>query len=478
MLYHNKLLRAELYDDSTYPYTDVKQVWEANNGKHPGKLVVTNAHWHDPGPAYCGNYKVGGKVLSNQYGSLAGFGWKTGDVPRIAWYMDGLDYYVSTIPALISGKRQNLSYGAGVERATTRTWFGCTADGEWYVEVTTDNYTLDGIVDRMEALGIVDGMVLDSGGSSQWYDGHTYINGDGRTIYSYLLCWFEEKPKEDEPITVYQQMATKNKCYITGRKITPCGVMVHSTGANNPNLKRYVQPDDGKLGTNPYANSMNEYLPGGRSVCPHAFIGKLADGTIAAYQILPWEMEGWHAGGAANKLGYIGFEICEDGLNNAAYFKAVYNEAVALTAYLCEMFGFDPQGKTAQGYPTVLCHSEGNKYGIATNHADVTHWFPRFGKTMDDFRTDVARRMETIQDYTGEDEMVTYEQIKPFIEQFIQERRERPGSTWSAGDRDWAVATGLFEGSDTGFMWQDSITREQNAAVMHRLYNAIKSELK
>lgn len=74
--------------------------------------------------------------------------------------------------------------------------------------------------------------------------------------------------------------------------------------------------------------------------------------------------------------------------------------------------------------------------------------------------------------------MVTYEQIKPFIEQFIQERRERPGSTWSAGDRDWAVATGLFEGSDTGFMWQDSITREQNAAVMHRLYNAIKSELK
>lgn len=192
MLYHNKLLHAELYDDSTYPYTDVKKVWEANNGKYPGKLVVTNAHWHDPGPAYCGNYKVGGKVLSNQYDSIAGFGWKSGDVPRIAWYMDGLDYYVSTIPALVSGKRQNLSYGSGVERATTRTWFGCTADGEWYVEVTTDNYTLDGIVDRMEALGIVDGMVLDGSGSSQWYDGETRIKGDGRSVYSYLILWFED----------------------------------------------------------------------------------------------------------------------------------------------------------------------------------------------------------------------------------------------------------------------------------------------
>lgn len=82
-------------------------------------------------------------------------------------------------------------------------------------------------------------------------------------------------------------------------------------------------------------------------------------------------------------------------------------------------------------------------------------------------------------DYMQEDdEMITYEQIKPFIEQYIQERREKPGSSWSMSDRDWSVAAGLFEGSDTGYMWQDSITREQSAAVMHRLYNVLKSELK
>ena len=70
--------------------------------------------------------------------------------------------------------------------------------GKWTVEVTTTNYTLDGIVDRMQALGIVDGMVLDGSGSSQCYDGTTYQRGDGRTIYSYLLLWFADEGNDDK----------------------------------------------------------------------------------------------------------------------------------------------------------------------------------------------------------------------------------------------------------------------------------------
>ena len=197
MLYTGKLLACELYDDMQPPYTNVRAVWEARHSRHPGRCVVTNAHWYDPGPKQCGNYKVGGVVLSNQWpGALTGFGWNTGE-PQWTSHMDNYENFICTIPALVGGERQNLSYGSGVERATTRTWFGRKADGEWYVEVTTDNYTLDGIVDRMEALGITDGMVLDGSGSSQLYDGEMRITGDGRTIYSYLLCWFEEQ--EDKP---------------------------------------------------------------------------------------------------------------------------------------------------------------------------------------------------------------------------------------------------------------------------------------
>lgn len=192
MIHTGTLLHMELYDDMILPYTNVRAVWEARHSRHPGHCIVTNAHWYDPGPKQCGNYKVDGKVLSNQWpDAVTGFGWNTGE-PQWASHMDNYENFICTIPALINGERQNLSYGSGVERATTRTWFGCTADGEWYVEVTTDNYTLDGIVDRMEALGIVDGMVLDGSGSSQWYDGETRIKGDGRSVYSYLILWFED----------------------------------------------------------------------------------------------------------------------------------------------------------------------------------------------------------------------------------------------------------------------------------------------
>lgn len=175
---------------------------------------------------------------------------------------------------------------------------------------------------------------------------------------------------------------TKNECYRAGQIITPKGIMVHSTGANNPHLKRYVGPDDGKLGANVYRNHWNQARPDGRQVCVHAFIGRLADGSIATYQTLPWNHRGWHAGGDANNT-HIGFEICEDGLTDASYFSAVYKEAVELCVHLCKLYGLSEKD--------IICHSEGYKQGIASNHADVMHWFPKHGKTMDTFRADVKK---------------------------------------------------------------------------------------
>ena len=173
---------------------------------------------------------------------------------------------------------------------------------------------------------------------------------------------------------LYKLIFTENACYKANRKITVKGIMVHSTGANNPNLKRYVGPDDGLLGENQYNNHWNTYHPGGREVCVHGFIGKLKDGTIATYQTLPWDHRGWHAGGSANNT-HIGFEICEDGLADATYFAKVYQEAVELCAYLCKEYGLTEKD--------IICHSEGYKRGVASNHGDVMHWFPKHGKSMD-----------------------------------------------------------------------------------------------
>lgn len=177
---------------------------------------------------------------------------------------------------------------------------------------------------------------------------------------------------------------TNNDCYKAGRTIIPKGVMVHSTGANNPNLRRYVQPDDGILGVN---NNNNDWNRKGTGKCVHAFIGKGADGNVYTYQTLPWNHRGWHAGDDANNT-HISFEICEDGLADGEYFAKVYREAAELTAMLCKMYGLDPMEKGV-----VLCHSEGAKLGIASNHSDVMHWFPRHGKDMDMFRAYVAALM-------------------------------------------------------------------------------------
>ena len=187
-------------------------------------------------------------------------------------------------------------------------------------------------------------------------------------------------------MNLHKLFLTKNECYQLGKYITVKGLMLHSTGAPNTKLSRYVGPDDGLLGANQYGNHWNQFRPDGRQVCVHGFIGKLKDGSIATYQTLPWNMRGWHAGGAANST-HIGVEICEDDLTNAAYFRAVYQEAVELFAMLCKEFNLDP-------LKNIICHAEGYKQGIASNHGDVTYWFTKHGKTMDDFRYDVKEFME------------------------------------------------------------------------------------
>ena len=188
-----------------------------------------------------------------------------------------------------------------------------------------------------------------------------------------------------------QLFLTENNCYKSGKPMTPKGIFVHSTGANNPALKRYVGEDDGLLGKNQYGNHWNQPTPSGRSICVHGFIGKLADGTVATYQTLPWDMRGWHSGKGANGTAndtHIGFEICEDNLTDAAYFNKVYTEAVELCAMLCKTYKIKPEK------PFLIDHSEGYDLGIASNHGDVGYWFTKHGKSMDKFRADVKELID------------------------------------------------------------------------------------
>lgn len=174
---------------------------------------------------------------------------------------------------------------------------------------------------------------------------------------------------------------TRNDCYKAGKKIVPKGIMVHSTAT------------PGVMAADWFSRWNKSYQAGeiNRQVCVHAFVD-----DKGVWQYLPWKHRGWHCGGTANNT-HIGFEICEPGgfsygkgstmvgynvSKNEAYFRKAWQNAVDLCVLLCRQYGLTEKD--------IICHSEGAKKGIASNHGDVMHWFPKHGESTNSFRAAVG----------------------------------------------------------------------------------------
>lgn len=203
---------------------------------------------------------------------------------------------------------------------------------------------------------------------------------------------------------------THSTCYNGTTKFTDGikGILIHSTGANNPYIKRYVQPYETDanykelisiLGKNKNGNDWNHVT---RKAGVNAFIGQLADGTVTTVQTLPWDYAPWgcgraYTGGPSCNEAWIQFEICEDGLKDKQYFNAIYQEACELIAYLCKMHNLDPEGKATfhgKQVPVITCHKDANTLGFASAHADIHHWFKLYGKDMKTIINDVKDIIE------------------------------------------------------------------------------------
>lgn len=161
--------------------------------------------------------------------------------------------------------------------------------------------------------------------------------------------------------------------------------MVHSTGANNPNLKRYVDAPD-EVGVNKYSNHWNVAKPGGNKVCVHAFIGYDINKKIRVAEILPLDICCWGVGKGKNGSynydpSYIQFEICEDSLADKQYYTEAFKVAAQYCAHLCMTYGLSVE--------KIVGHCEAYCLGYGSNHSDPEHWMERFGETMDDFRNKV-----------------------------------------------------------------------------------------
>ena len=213
---------------------------------------------------------------------------------------------------------------------------------------------------------------------------------------------------------------TQNKCYQAGAPLTPRGIMLHSVGTPQPSAAVF-------------ARSFNQYQPGGSSVCVHAFAQ--ADGTV--YQLLPWEMRGWHCGGSANST-HIGVEMTEpsEGMTYAEAAEQIagtYHTAVELFAALCKQYGLDP----AQD-GVLIGHAEGHRRGVASNHADPELLWRTYdmGYTMDGFRRDVAEAMAK-EDREEVPDMPRYDSVA-----------EMP--QWARADAQRLIDRGALQGNTDG----------------------------
>ncbi len=182
-------------------------------------------------------------------------------------------------------------------------------------------------------------------------------------------------------LTAYQ---TKNRCYQKGRAAKHIGILVHSTGAVNRNLCRYVDAPD-RLGKNKYNNHWNN--PNGDK-CMHAFIGYDKDQEVIVANTLPYDYACWGCGKGSNgsynynPTAHIQFEICQGSNTDAEYYKKAIGVAAEYCAYLCKQFGFTQDD--------ICSHREAARAGYASNHGDPESWMQHFSDDMNQFRQRVG----------------------------------------------------------------------------------------
>ena len=182
---------------------------------------------------------------------------------------------------------------------------------------------------------------------------------------------------------------TNNPCYQQGKPLNPTCIQVHSIGTPQP-LAQKIMDNWNRSSAGAMVHAVME--PGGD-----------------VYEIMEYNKRPWADRGYGNQHA-IAFEMTEpdtirytgganweekgDGSNTKAHVLGTYKVAVEYVAYLCQKFGFDPLGKTADGVPVVFSHKEGALRGISSNHADPNHLWDAYGLTMDQFRKDVKTMMD------------------------------------------------------------------------------------
>lgn len=191
------------------------------------------------------------------------------------------------------------------------------------------------------------------------------------------------------------EFLTRNDQFTYMKPLQPSGIVVHSTGVNQRRVTAYTsQFNKPKLG---------------KSV--HGFLGNDDNGNICYVQTLPYTYKcagcGSGSKGSYNSS-HIQFEICEDTASEY-WTRQTYEAALDVCEELCRKYNIPAE--------RVVCHSEAHALGYASNHADVMHWWPKYGLSMHGFRRELKERLD-------EDMAVRYKTISDVPASLRKETQE------------------------------------------------------
>ena len=413
-----------------------------NGGLYQGKQAVCHL-------------RADGRTYAKDPYTYWGYAWDTGpDITLRSVPAAERRNYICCVCLLRGGKAETLIYNRDVGGSRPRTAIGLK-DGALCLYCTDNGRTPMELQAELLALGWESAVMLDGGGSSQCdLAGKRIVSN--RKVHNLILVYTrkrapsepDDSDKEDKPMDdITQAIMTNSDCYKAGRTITPKGIMVHSTAtpgadaqtirsawdrsgaeaavhyiiddqrtlqtlpdtcrawhcggaANNTHLSFEIcEPQECRLipaewialkrGSSGWAVQRLQMELQARGYDPKGVDGSFGPGCDAALRACQKDL-GLTADGScgpatlAKLASRQGSYLAYNPQDTAAYFAAVWGRAVALCVQLCKTYGLRQSD--------ILCHAEGYAKSIASNHADVMHWWPYHSKTMDMFRAAVWRQ--------------------------------------------------------------------------------------
>lgn len=176
--------------------------------------------------------------------------------------------------------------------------------------------------------------------------------------------------------------AANNRAYKSGRDISPDGDVNHSFGCAQPNVE--------------VAFSIMDKESAGWAV--NAILGDFHKGEGRILLTMPYKRRPWGVG--SGKRGSwnnsrIQWEVLEpsghtyaggtmigyDVAKNEAYFQRMWKMLVCWNVYVARKLDFGPDA--------IGDHAESYLAGMGGNHADMGHWLPKHGQSMDTLRENV-----------------------------------------------------------------------------------------